>query len=244
MKILKFPSNVFVAVLLAFKAVFSKKYNFVQEPELNILDYYKIEKSRFFVVAAVIILIFLTSCVEAVVFGSAGFGILTVREKSFSNTGKDVLIASKLGSVFIANGLKKPGDSVDITVNEGRVLLTGMVRTPQKANLAYDLSWKVENVKEVIDEIQLGEEKELHFKDFSNAATDYTITLEIEAKLLVLKAVSSVNYKITTVNKIVYIIGIAEDKAEMKKVLSAISKIQGVKKVVNHIILADDDRRG
>ena len=45
-------------------------------------------------------------------------------------------------------------------------------------------------------------------------------------------------------NKTVYLLGLANDNSEMQKVLSMVAKVSGVKKVVNHIILVDDNRRG
>jgi osmotically-inducible protein OsmY len=195
-------------------------------------------------VPAIFALFFATSCVETVIVGAAATSVLTVREKSFKSTQKDVVIASKLGKEFISNGLKNPGNSIDISVNEGRVLLTGIARDPEKAKLANQLAWKITSVKEVIDEIQVSEEENLRAADFGRAFMDYVITLEIEAKLLFISDVATVNYKITTVNKTVYLLGLANDNSEMQKVLTMVAKVSGVKKVVNHIILVDDNRRG
>jgi osmotically-inducible protein OsmY len=189
-------------------------------------------------------LFFATSCVETVIVGAAATGVLTVREKSFKSTQKDVVIASKLGKEFISKGLKNPGNSIDISVNEGRVLLTGIARDPEKTKLSSQLAWKVFGVKEVIDEIQIGEEANLRAADFGRAFMDYLITLEIETKLLFVSDAATVNYKITTVNKTVYLLGLANDNSEMQKVLTMVAKVIGVKKVVNHIILVDDSRRG
>ena len=184
----------------------------------------------------------LTSCVETVVVASLGSGAVAIREKSLNNTQKDVLIASKLGTTFLANGLKNPGNSVDITVNEGRVLLTGIVRNANKAKLAQEYAWKVENVKEVIDEIQIRQDG-LKTKDFSSAFFDYLITWQLESKLLFSSKVHSINYKITTVDKTVYFLGVARDDAEMQNALDQASKIKGVKKVVNHLLLINDVKR-
>lgn len=193
--------------------------------------------------SALFLILFTTSCVETVIVGSAAGGYLATREKGLVDTKNDVLIASDLGSSFIAQGLKNPGNSVDITVNEGRVLLTGIVRDAQKAQLATQLAWKVKGVKEVIDEIQLRDGDSIHPKDVGVSFSDYFLTLEIETKLLFTRNVSSVNYKITTVGKTVYVLGIAENEGEKDRVLNAIAKVRGVKKVVNHVILANDHRR-
>ncbi len=199
---------------------------------------------KILLVPAIFALFFATSCVETVIVGATATGVLTVREKSFKSTQKDVVIASKLGKEFISKGLKNLGNSIDISVNEGRVLLTGIARDPEKAKLANQLAWKIASVKEVIDEIQVSEEENLRAADFGRAFMDYVITLEIEAKLLFISDVATVNYKITTVNKTVYLLGLANDNSEMQKVLSMVAKVSGVKKVVNHIILVDDNRRG
>lgn len=198
---------------------------------------------KFSAVLAAALLLFATSCVETVIVGTAAGGFLAVREKSVKKTGSDVSIASKLGSEFVAKGLKNPGNSVDITVNEGRVLLTGIVRDAQKAKLASELAWKVSGVKEVIDEIQLRDGDSIKGKDITTSFSDYRITWTIETKLLFGKSISSVNFKVTTVARTVYILGVAQDNTEMQKVIALASKVRGVEKVVNHIILVDDPRR-
>ena len=187
-------------------------------------------------------LFFATSCVETVVVGSTVGGALIVREKTIADTKDDVVIATKMGTSFIQNGLKNPGNSIDITVNERRVLLTGIARDQEKAKLAVKLAWKVAGVKEVIDEIQLSDEEHLKPKDFSSSTYDYYLTLSVETKLL-FSSVSSINFKITTVAKTVYLFGIADNEAEMQRAISIAAKTRGVKKVVNHVILADDNRR-
>ncbi len=184
----------------------------------------------------------LCSCVESVVIGTVSGGAITIREKSFSNTQKDVIIASKLATNYLSNGLKNIGNSVDISVNEGRVLLTGIVREASKAKLAQELAWKVADVKEVIDEIQIRQEK-LRPRDFSSAFIDYLITLQLEGKIFFKSNLHSINYKITTIDRTVYFLGIARDDAEMQNALDIASKINGVKKVVNHLVLVNDVKR-
>ena len=198
---------------------------------------------KFSVVLASFLLIFTTSCIETVVVGSVVGGAVVVREKSFNDTRKDIVISTKLGSIFIANGLKNPGNSIDTTVNEGRVLLTGIVRDANKAKLAQELAWKVAGVKEVIDETQIREDGSFKAKDISIAAKDYAITTEIESKLLFGRNISSINYQITTVAGTVYFLGVAENDGELRRVLSIASKVRGVERVVNYVIVKNDSRR-
>lgn len=190
----------------------------------------------------VAILILTTSCVETVVMGFVGGGVLVTREKTLQDTRSDVVIAATLTANFITHGLKNPGNSINFTVNEGRILLTGIVRDSDKTKLAQEVSWNVVGVKEVIDEIQIRDDS-LHVKDFSSAAYDYFLTTEAEAKLLFSPDINWPNYKITTVDGTLYLLGVSANDFEMQRTLSVVSKIRGVEKVVNHVLLRDDPRR-
>lgn len=191
----------------------------------------------------VVCLFFLTSCVETVILAGGATGALVVRDKSLQDTQKDIVISTSIATRFIEHGLKNPGNSIDVTVNEGRVLLTGIARDPDKATRASELAWKVKGVKEVIDEIQLDSDGKLNAKDFTNSFGDYLISWQIESKLFFTKRVTSVNYQVTTVNRTVYLLGISYSNDELNKVLEIASKVKGVKKVVNHIISINDARR-
>lgn len=186
----------------------------------------------------------LASCVETIVISTGVGAGLAYREKSISDTQSDIKIASKIGLKFFSNGLKTPKTSIDITVNEGRVLLTGIARNVAKAKLANELCWEVKGVAEVIDEIQIRDGESLKIADIGKSFYDYLITAEIEAKFALAKELRTINYQITTVNKEVYLLGVAVSEDEMKRAVSIASKVRGVAKVINHIIMADDSRRG
>lgn len=189
------------------------------------------------------LIIALTSCVETIVVSSTIGAGLAYREKTFADTREDLKIATKIGLKFFTNGLKKFGNSVDITINEGRVMLTGIVRDASKAKLAQDLCWQVKGVNEVIDEIQIRSDDKLDFGDTGSALVDYKITAEIESKFAIAKNIKTINYSITTVDRTVYLLGVASDDNELKKAIDLASRINGVKKVVNHVILVNDSRR-
>ncbi len=198
---------------------------------------------KIFVILSLSLLTFSTACVETVVFGSIAGGAVAVREKTVIDTKNDALIGAKLLSDFVGKGLKNPGNSIDFTINEGRVLLTGIARDVEKAQLAQLLTWKVSGVKEVIDEIQIRENEEFKTKDFLFATYDYLITAQVEARLLLTRDIASMNFKVTTVAGVVYVIGVADNEFEMRRVMSVASKVRGVSKVVNHVILENDSRR-
>ena len=190
-----------------------------------------------------LLLFFLTSCVETAIIGGGGLAVLHSREKTLTQTKSDVVIASGVAVKLLANKLKMSNNFVDTTIYEGRVLLTGVVDSANKAKLAQDLAWQVEGVLEVIDEIQVCDNCKMKITDSTKILADSLITTEIETKLFLAKRVRSFNFTVNTVQKTVYIIGIAYSLEEQQMVLKIASKVKGVEKVVNHIILADDLRR-
>lgn len=191
---------------------------------------------------ALLTLFFATSCVETVIVGSVAGSALVLRHKTLEATKNDAIIGAKLAKEFLDHGLKVPGNSVDFTINEGRVLLTGSVKHVETAKMAQGFAWQVSGVKEVIDEIEVTNGG-IKVRDVFRTTRDYLVTAEAETKLLFARDISSSNYKITTVHGVLYILGVAENQFEMRRVLSITSKISGVSRVFNHVILRDDSRR-
>ena len=206
----------------------------------KILNFFKSQK----IILLAIMLFSLTSCVETIVLSTGVGAGLAYREKTIDDTRSDIKISTKIALKFLSKGLKNPGNSIDITVNESRVMLTGIVRDPAKAKLAQELCWQVAGVNEVIDEIQIPADNKFKLVDVGSAFFDYLITAEIETKFALAKDLRTLNYQITTVNNEVYLLGVAIDEKEMNRAVSLASKVQGVTKVINHIILANDSRRG
>ena len=93
-------------------------------------------------------------------------------------------------------------------------------------------------MKEVIDEIQVNENKSL-VSNSVNYFKDLVITSQIKSKALLDKNISSVNFKVITINKIVYLLGSAQNQSEIKAINELAAKTLCVKKVVSHIILDD-----
>lgn len=183
-----------------------------------------------------------TSCVETVVVAGATGVVVATREKSLVDTKDDVIIGAKLDAALLEQGLKSPNNSVSTMVNEGRVLLIGEVREAEKGKLAQELAWKVKGVKEVIDEIKVNE-KDFGVADVTHPVSDSAVTFWLKTKLFFTPKIVPSNFKINTLNGTVYLFGVAKSDSDLRKVLSITSKTRGVKRVVNHIIQADDPRR-
>jgi len=119
---------------------------------------------------------------------------------------------------------------VGLDVHEGRVLLTGTIDSPQNRLDAVRLAWQVEGVRQVIDEIQVTDEGGV--LDYSR---DVWITAQLRSKMTFDSEILAINYSIETVNKVVYLMGVAQSEAEIDRVIRYARNIDYVRKVVNHV---------
>ena len=176
-------------------------------------------------------IILLNSCVAVNVTTSSA------KEKGIKEAISDGMIDAGINKEFLNHDINM-FINVKIEVVEGRVLLTGSVKKPKHRLDAIKIAWKVLGVREVINEIDVTEKGGI-----KQYLIDVKIKTQIRYKILADKEVSSINYNFEVVNGNVYIIGIAENKKELKKLVKHINTIGGVLKVVNHSILRNDPRR-
>jgi osmotically-inducible protein OsmY len=66
---------------------------------------------------------------------------------------------------------------------------------------------------------------------------------ELRSRLLFAKNIQSVNYSIEAVNGTVYLLGVAQDQAELDRVLDVARNVNYVRRVVSHVLMKDDPRR-
>ena len=163
----------------------------------------------------------------AVGAGAAGI-TATQKEKGFSQSVDDTRIRAQLNADFIANNVDLFGQ-ISFTVEEGRVLLTGNVPTPDARVEAVRLAWGVAGVREVINEISVTDKSSL-----SDDSRDLWIATKLRGRLLVDDQVSSINYSIDVVNKTVYIMGVARSADELNRVLGHARQVSHVRRVVDH----------
>ena len=176
-------------------------------------------------------IILLNSCVAVNVTTSSA------KEKGIKEAISDGMIDAGINKEFLNHDINM-FINIQIEVVEGRVLLTGSVKKPKHRLDAIKIAWKVLGVREVINEIDITEKGGI-----KQYLIDVKIKTQIRYKVLADKEVSSINYNFEVVNGNVYIIGIAENKKELKKLIAHINNIGGVLKVVSHAIMKNDPRR-
>ena len=177
------------------------------------------------------LIILLNSCAAINVTTSS------VKEKGIKEAISDGMIDAGVNKEFFNHNVNM-FMNVEIEVVEGRVLLTGSVKQSKHRLDAVKLAWKVLGVREVINEIDVTEKGGI-----KQYLIDVKIKTQMRYKVIADKEISSINYNFEVVNGIVYIIGIAENKKELKKIVKHANTIGSVLKVVSHVIMKDDPRR-
>ena len=180
------------------------------------------------------ILLIYSGCAQVAVGGISKSVLVAKEERTVGTFIDDTVIAARLKNLYFNNN-EKIFFNVDVEVNEGRVLLTGTVETSDIRIEATKLAWGISEVVTVINEIQISDSDNV-----LDYADDLVITTKINAKLLINKEINNLNYNIDTVNKIVYVIGIAQNKNELANVIDIINSVYGVKEVINYVRLKED----
>jgi osmotically-inducible protein OsmY len=181
----------------------------------------------------------LSGCIPLLVAGGTETAAVVAQERSVGNAVDDAGILLQIKNKFANKDYKDLLANVEIKVVEGRVLLTGNVDKPDSQIEAVRLTWQVNGVKEVINEIQISDQAGIW-----NYTRDLWISTQVRSRMILEKGVRSINYSVITVNQVVYLMGIAQDQTELGKVTHIASTTNYVQRVVSYVKLKDDPRRG
>ena len=97
------------------------------------------------------------------------------------------------------------------------------------------MAWETKGVRSVKNAITIKGQS-----NFKNTAKDILITSQLRTGLIFNKLIKSGNYTLETINKKVYIFGIAENDKEKKEVISEAKKIYDVDEVIPTIYLVSE----
>ncbi len=167
--------------------------------------------------------------------GAAGGSATLSPERSAADQIKDTTIRSLVSQSWDQYNPDMP-HNLDAIVYDGRVLITGRLPNEQMRQEAVQRTWKVEGVKEVYDEIEVG--PETHFSD---EARDSVISTRLKNDLVWDSQVKSINYTIKTENGVVYIIGSARTQDELERVTGYARNIPNVRRVVSYVRVRPGD---
>ena len=181
---------------------------------------------------SILIVFILTSCSSVGKFG-AGVDI-TFDPRTIGMQIDDTIMQKNL-STRLALTNKKYFLSIQSEVIDGRIFLSGKVEEPEEKIKITKLAWETKGVRSVKNAISIKGQS-----NFKSTAKDILITSQLRSALIFNKKTKARNYTLETINKNIYIFGIAMDEEEKKEVINEANKIYDVKEVYPSIYLASE----
>jgi osmotically-inducible protein OsmY len=186
-------------------------------------------KHLLIVIVITVFSLFLSSCAQIATGTAAKVVTVSKEERSIGEFVDDAIIKTVIKNSYFDQN-EKLFFNIDVEVSQGRVLLTGTVENIDLRIEATRIAWAAKGVETVINEIQIR-----NSDNIINFADDLVISTKILGKLILEENVNSLNFNIETVNKVVYIIGIARNVNEKDKVIEIANEVFGVDEVIDYI---------
>ena len=183
-------------------------------------------------VANILIIFLLYSCSSMSQFG-AGVDI-TFDPRTIGMQIDDKIMQKNL-SARLALKDKKYFLSIQTEVIDGRIFLSGKVDEPEEKIKITKMAWETKGVRAVKNAITIK-----GHSSFKSTAKDILITSQLRSALIFNKKTKARNYTLETVNKNIYIFGIAMDREEKEEVINEANKIYDVNEVFPSIYLATE----
>ena len=183
---------------------------------------------------------FLQGCspTGTVLGAGARTGLALAEDRPVEEIWGDTLLKVTINKKLLETSFSETFWSLNTTIFEGRVLITGNVKNTTLRDQVSQIVWGVKGVREVLNEIEIQETNNV-----TQIARDKFIQASLQARMLGDKIVSDINYKMIAHNNVLYVIGIAQSQNELEKVVAHARAIRYVKRFVNYIWLADNPSR-
>ena len=181
---------------------------------------------------SLLLFLLFTACSSVTKFG-AGVDI-TFDPRTIGMQIDDTIMQKNL-SARLALLDKKYFLSVQSKVLDGRIFLSGKVEEPEEKIKITKMAWETKGVRSVKNAITIKGQN-----NFKTTAKDILITTQLRSALIFNKKTKARNYSLETINKNIYIFGIAMDQDEKQEVINEAYKIYDVKEVYPSIYLVDE----
>ena len=184
---------------------------------------------------SILILLLNYACSPTGMLATGGGTAMVVAEgdRSLGTVVDDATIKVNVAAKFLNAG-NNLFVNINTSVLEGRILLTGLVKNQETRIDAVRLVWEVEGVREVINEIEIGNRSKL--KDYANDLWINTQARGIAAKTIGLRSVA---YNFETINGKVYVAGITTKPEQLNMMIDSLKTIKGVKEIINYVIVKE-----
>ena len=125
---------------------------------------------------------------------------------------------------------------IGVDVEKGKVLLTGILKDQNQRVEVVRLAWKQPGVREVINEIEI--EDSFNIKNY---AEDKIIQVQLVGKVLGDKDIKKLKYNFEVQNKVIFILGVTSDEAELERVFDHARSIKGVQDIISYVDIISTD---
>ena len=125
--------------------------------------------------------------------------------------------------------------SIQVEILDGRIFLTGKVKEPEEKIKITKMAWETKGVRSVKNAISIKGQS-----SFKSNAKDILITTQLRTAMIFNKSIKSGNYTLETINKKIYIFGIAISDEEKKEVIEEANDIYDVGEVISTIYLVSE----
>lgn len=174
--------------------------------------------------------------IGAAVGAGAAVGTAASREGGVGQAWNDAHISAYINDAWFRYSTEM-FTKLDLTIMEGRVLITGAVQKPEYRDAAVRFAWQAPGVRQVINEIRI---------EPSGGVSGYTkdswIITQFRTKLITDSNIESINYKFDSDNGNIYILGVARDQEELQRVINHARNISYVKEVVSYVRMRGETR--
>ena len=181
-------------------------------------------------IVSILLLFSLISCTSV---GRFGTGVdITFDPRTIGMQIDDTIMQKNLTARLVLEN-KKYFLSIQSEVLDGRIFLSGKVDEPEEKIRVTKMAWETKGVRSVKNAITIKGQN-----NFRSTAKDILITSQLRSALIFNKKTKARNYTLETINKNIYIFGIAMSEEEKKEVINEANKIYDVKDVIPSIYLA------
>ena len=183
----------------------------------------------------IISLLLILSLVSCTSIGRFGTGVdITFDPRTIGMQIDDTIMQKNLNARLALTN-KKYFLTIQSEVIDGRIFLSGKVEEPEEKIKITKMAWETKGVRSVKNAISIKGQS-----NFKSTAKDILITSQLRSALIFNKKTKARNYTLETINKNIYIFGIAMDEEEKKEVINEANKIYDVNNVIPSIYLASE----
>ena len=183
-------------------------------------------------ITSLLLIFFLVSCTSV---GRFGTGVdITFDPRTIGMQIDDTIMQKNLNA-RLALTEKKYFLTIQSEVIDGRIFLSGKVDEPEEKIKITKMAWETKGVRSVKNAISIKGQS-----NFKSTAKDILITSQLRSALIFNKKTKARNYTLETINKNIYIFGIAMDAEEKKEVINEANKIYDVKDIIPSIYLVTE----